>query len=147
MFNFFRKKTNAKLFYSTDVHCHILPGVDHGAKDLNNAIELIKAQMDMGINQIILTPHITKSTFENNPDTIKAAYEVFCKAMENLFTIGVTLKRATIMKMILPIKSVFVSKSIKAFPFNPKRPLITTGMYLKSEKRKRIQPKNTTIRR
>lgn len=91
MFNFFRKKTNAKLFYSTDVHCHILPGVDHGAKDLNNAIELIKAQMDMGINQIILTPHITKSTFENNPDTIKAAYEVFCKAME---TSGLDVKFA-----------------------------------------------------
>ena len=63
MFNFFRKKTNAKLFYSTDVHCHILPGVDHGARDIDNAIELIKAQMDMGINQIILTQHITKSTF------------------------------------------------------------------------------------
>ena len=91
MFNFFRKKTNAKLFYSTDVHCHILPGVDHGARDIDNAIELIKAQMDMGINQIILTPHITKSTFENNPDTIKAAYEVFCKAME---TSGLDVKFA-----------------------------------------------------
>lgn len=83
MFNFFRKKQNSKLFYSTDVHCHILPGVDHGARDIDDAIELIKAQIEMGINNIIFTPHITKSTFENTPNTITSAYDVFIKAMEN----------------------------------------------------------------
>lgn len=83
MFNFFKKKQNSKLFYSTDVHCHILPGVDHGARNTENAIELIKAQKEMGINNIIFTPHITKSTFENTPDTIMTAYEVFKKAIED----------------------------------------------------------------
>ncbi len=83
MFNFFKKKEKAKLFYSTDVHSHMLPGVDHGAKDIDNALELIQAQIEMGVNKFVLTPHITKSTFENTPYTIKNAYETFRKTLED----------------------------------------------------------------
>lgn len=82
MFNFFKKKEKAKLFYSTDVHSHMLPGVDHGAKDIDNALELIQAQIEMGVNKFVLTPHITKSTFENTPNTINNAYETFKKALD-----------------------------------------------------------------
>ena len=85
MFNFFWKRPKAELFYKTDVHCHILPGVDHGAKSIDHSIELIDAQMEMGINRMIFTPHITKSTFENTPDTIKSAYNVFCDATKEAF--------------------------------------------------------------
>lgn len=81
MFNFFRKKKKITLPYQTDVHCHILPGVDHGAQSIENAIELIKVQMEMGISRFILTPHITKSTFENTPETIHKAFEVFKDAV------------------------------------------------------------------
>lgn len=81
MFNFFRKKEKIKLPYKTDVHCHILPGVDHGAQSIENALELIKMQMEMGISRFILTPHITKSTFENTPETINKAFEVFKDAV------------------------------------------------------------------
>lgn len=82
MFNFFRKKELIKLPYHTDVHNHLLPGVDHGATDINNAIELIKAEMDLGISRFILTPHVTKSTFENTPDTINSAFNVFKEAID-----------------------------------------------------------------
>ena len=47
MFNFFKKKEKVTLPYRTDVHSHILPGVDHGAYSIDNALELIKIQMDM----------------------------------------------------------------------------------------------------
>ena len=77
MFNFFKKKKKNKLFYTTDVHCHIMPGVDHGATDIQNGLELMKAEIDMGINHFIFTPHVTKATFENNPDTILPAFETF----------------------------------------------------------------------
>ena len=83
MFNFFKKKKNNKLFYNTDVHCHILPGVDHGATDIQNGLQLMKAEMEIGINRFIFTPHVTKSTFENNPDTILPAFEVFKQAIKD----------------------------------------------------------------
>ena len=63
---------------------------------------------------------------------------LFLRASDILFTKGVTLKRATIIKMIFPTRSVFVSKSYKMFEFSPKSSFITMGMNLKSDKRKRI---------
>lgn len=77
MFSFFKKREKIKLPYTTDIHSHMLPGVDHGAANADHALELIKAQMEMGINRFILTPHITKSTFENTPETINAAFGSF----------------------------------------------------------------------
>lgn len=83
MFNFFRKKKeDVKLFYHTDVHCHILPGVDHGAKNIQNGIELLKADMDMGIDRVILTSHVTSETFENTPETLQAAFDTFKAAVD-----------------------------------------------------------------
>jgi protein-tyrosine phosphatase len=40
-----------------DIHCHILPGLDDGAKDLNDSIEMAKAAIAEGITTIIATPH------------------------------------------------------------------------------------------
>lgn len=82
MFDFLKKKKKNKLFYATDVHCHIMPGVDHGASSIEKGIELIKAEMEMGINKFIFTPHVTKSTFENNPSTILPAFETFKDAIK-----------------------------------------------------------------
>ncbi len=40
-----------------DVHTHILPGVDDGAKNKEESLELIKMLKKQGITDIILTPH------------------------------------------------------------------------------------------
>ena len=41
----------------TDLHCHILPGIDDGAKDLETAAALLKEQKAQGVEQIVFTPH------------------------------------------------------------------------------------------
>ncbi|WPX08510.1 tyrosine-protein phosphatase [Anaerocellum danielii] len=43
----------------TDIHCHLMVGVDDGAKDLDEAKEMIKLAKKEGINEIIVTPHFT----------------------------------------------------------------------------------------
>ena len=40
-----------------DIHCHILPGVDDGAKDIDVSKGLIKQEIDNGVKYICLTPH------------------------------------------------------------------------------------------
>ena len=41
----------------TDIHCHILPGIDDGAKDADASGALLLSEKQQGISQIIFTPH------------------------------------------------------------------------------------------
>lgn len=68
MFNFFSsKKEPEKLCVSTDIHCHVIPGIDDGSRDVETSIELVERMQSWGINRIIATPHVTQDTFENTP--------------------------------------------------------------------------------
>lgn len=51
----------------TDIHSHILSGVDDGAKTLEDSIELLKRLSEIGFNNVILTPHyINGSEYDCN---------------------------------------------------------------------------------
>ena len=63
-----------------DFHSHILPGLDDGATDLQNAISLVSAMKDWGFERITCTPHITNK-FMNTPDTIRPAFEQLQEAL------------------------------------------------------------------
>jgi protein-tyrosine phosphatase len=49
-----------------DIHCHILPSVDDGAKDINDSIEMAREAVKEGIHTIIATPHHKNGKYENN---------------------------------------------------------------------------------
>lgn len=40
-----------------DLHCHILPGVDDGAENLEEALQMARMAADSGVREIIATPH------------------------------------------------------------------------------------------
>ena len=40
-----------------DIHCHILPGVDDGAKSWETAVQMCRMAWDDGIRHIVATPH------------------------------------------------------------------------------------------
>ncbi|MCW7755075.1 hypothetical protein OOT00_13885 [Desulfobotulus sp. H1] len=44
-----------------DIHCHILPGLDDGAKDMATAIEMAAIAVRDGIDTVIATPHVNPS--------------------------------------------------------------------------------------
>ena len=76
MFNLFKKKSkeSPKLFYHTDMHCHILPGVDHGSQSIEQSLDMLRAEQEMGINRVILTSHVTAVTFENTRESLMDAF-------------------------------------------------------------------------
>lgn len=41
----------------TDLHTHILPGMDDGARSAEESIAMLRAQRDQGVRQVALTPH------------------------------------------------------------------------------------------
>lgn len=71
-----------------DFHSHILPGLDDGATDISNAIELASAMKSWGFEKVTCTPHITNK-FRNTPDTIRPVFE---QLQEALYVNGVDLE-------------------------------------------------------
>jgi len=50
----------------TDIHTHVLPGVDDGAKDMETALDMLRIAEKNGIKHILATPHYIKDSYENN---------------------------------------------------------------------------------
>ncbi|MDO4320716.1 MAG: hypothetical protein Q4C34_09090 [Bacteroidales bacterium] len=85
MFNFFHKKrTPEKLFFGTDIHCHILPGIDDGSPDVKTSVELVGRMIPWGIGRIIASPHVTYGTFPNTPEIADAAMHELHDALQNV---------------------------------------------------------------
>lgn len=55
-----------------DTHCHILPGLDDGARDMETALEMARIAYQDGIRAMIATPHVDAATCLPNPETIRA---------------------------------------------------------------------------
>lgn len=83
IFDFFRKKPTEKpeLFFHTDIHCHLVPGIDDGQRTAEGGAELVAKEKSWGINRIIVTPHVTQDTFENTPATILPAFNQLKQAV------------------------------------------------------------------
>ncbi len=56
-----------------DLHCHLLPGIDDGAVDLDMALEMARMAFADGIRVVACTPHIYPGVYENDADGIRAA--------------------------------------------------------------------------
>ena len=53
-----------------DIHSHLLPGIDDGAKTFEDTLNLTKSLQDFGITQIITTPHIIQYVWNNTTEII-----------------------------------------------------------------------------
>lgn len=60
-----------------DIHSHILPGIDDGAKTMKDTVEMAKAAVSEGIHTIIATPHHMNNAYHNpKPDILPLVDEV-----------------------------------------------------------------------
>ena len=60
-----------------DLHCHLLPGIDDGAVDLDMALEMARMAVADGITTVACTPHIYPGMYDNTGDGIRSAVEAF----------------------------------------------------------------------
>lgn len=60
----------------TDIHCHVLPGVDDGSPDIDSSLELLDFMEDIGLVTVWLTPHVM-ADMGNTPTKLKEVYEEF----------------------------------------------------------------------
>jgi protein-tyrosine phosphatase len=64
-----------------DLHCHILPNIDDGAKSMDEAIGLVTLAVEQGISRMVATPHIHLGIYDNNLQSINVAYGILCDAL------------------------------------------------------------------
>ncbi|MDW7650623.1 MAG: CpsB/CapC family capsule biosynthesis tyrosine phosphatase [Bacillota bacterium] len=71
-----------------DIHCHILPGLDDGAKTADEAVRMARIAQKEGITAIMATPHFMEGTFTPSADSVLAA----CTSLsENVRELGIAL--------------------------------------------------------
>src|SRR5262245_21314580 len=56
-----------------DLHCHLLPGIDDGSKDLEMSLAMACVASSDGINTIACTPHILPGVYNNTGPVIRGA--------------------------------------------------------------------------
>lgn len=66
---FGNNKKNAE--YIVDVHCHIMPGIDDGSRDITETLEMLKIAQSEGITHMIATPHFKSGHRNASPQKVK----------------------------------------------------------------------------
>lgn len=68
-----------------DIHTHILPGIDDGAPNLDEAKKLVQIAQEDGIRSIFLTPHYRGVYRKHTPSVLRSAFDAFCQEMNTAF--------------------------------------------------------------
>jgi protein-tyrosine phosphatase len=91
MFGIFKKSKPAGTglgMIATDMHSHLLPGIDDGSPDVATSLQLIKGLQQLGYTKFITTPHIYKELYPNTRQTITDAH---ARLQEGLATAGMAV--------------------------------------------------------
>ena len=84
-----------------DIHSHILPGIDDGAKDLDESLALLKVAQSDGITHMVATPHIHLGRFNNSTSHI---YDDLANLKIHATAAGITVKLAVAAEVRLDIE-------------------------------------------
>ena len=82
IFKFLSKNKQAKTFAPlvTDMHCHLLPGVDDGSSNLQETISCLKTLASVGFKKVHFTPHF-QANYPNEEEDIKKRFETLKKQL------------------------------------------------------------------
>jgi len=75
---FSRKPKLEPIDYSilkTDMHSHLIPGIDDGSKSLEDSLAMLKRFSEFGYKKVITTPHVMSDFYKNTPKTILGGLE------------------------------------------------------------------------
>src|SRR6185503_7839914 len=65
----------------TDIHSHLLPGIDDGSPDIETSLNLIHGLSELGFKKLITTPHVMQGMYPNTKDDILQKYELLEKSI------------------------------------------------------------------
>jgi tyrosine-protein phosphatase YwqE len=69
-------------YIGADMHSHFIPGIDDGAKTIEDSVTLIKSMVALGYTSIITTPHIMVDYYPNTSKIILDGLETVQHALK-----------------------------------------------------------------
>jgi protein-tyrosine phosphatase len=75
-----------------DLHCHVLPGIDDGAKDLKTSLAMARMACSDGVSTIACTPHILPGVYNNSGPAIRQAV---ARLRESFLEAGIPIRLVT----------------------------------------------------
>jgi protein-tyrosine phosphatase len=80
LFSLFKKNTRLQVpvelsVLGCDIHSHFIPGIDDGAKAIEDSVQMITELHAMGYKKVITTPHIMGDFYRNTPENISEGLE------------------------------------------------------------------------
>lgn len=84
-----------------DIHTHILPSIDDGAKDLTESLALLKLAENDGITHMVATPHIHVGRFNNSISVIN---DNLANLQQNAKNEGINVKLAAAAEVRLDVE-------------------------------------------
>lgn len=73
-----------------DLHCHILPGIDDGAKTLEDSLDMARKAISQGITHLMCTPHHNNGKYFNPADQVIEKVAVLQQELDDR-NLGLTL--------------------------------------------------------
>ena len=74
-----------------DIHCHILPGVDDGARNMEESLWMLNKEYQEGVRHVILTPHFRYDMFEPHMNIVTRQFMQLRRAAMNIGDEGMRL--------------------------------------------------------
>jgi len=83
MFGWLKRRTDFRqLEFTSDCHCHLLPGVDDGVESFDEAVECLRLLHSAGVGKVVLTPHINPDMFPlNTEEFLRGRFEEFVASL------------------------------------------------------------------
>ena len=97
MFSFFQKKTPLTTIFPADfvdIHSHFLPNIDDGAKSMEESVALLRRLHGYGIKNIICTPHVMESVWENSSEAIQQKLDALNVHLKSIAFTDITIRAA-----------------------------------------------------
>lgn len=79
---------------TTDIHSHLIPGIDDGVQSIEESIEILKEMEGLGYKKVITTPHTMTGSYDNTPEIIYAGLKKVREAIKEN-SINIELEAAT----------------------------------------------------
>jgi len=101
----------------TDLHSHLIPGIDDGSKSMEDTIAMLRKFKELGYKKVITTPHIMNDFYKNTPEIILGGLADVRAEIEKQ-NIGIEIEAAAEYYIDYSIKELIKTNNILSFGDN-----------------------------